>query len=181
MLLLETPDMSQYLKTWSYLIISVIILIIMFTSRLGQVRSSRRDRRWAWRGWARTAVHAPLGRIAGTSEKLSSWSVWLLWSSSFWSSFSWSDCCCHFWKIIISIIIIATIVIIIIIIFLIIHLANLERLAVFSDVFACRASNCIWYKIILYLYLPAELCSSHTSFPPWKYFVFVRRDILRWT
>ena len=61
------------------------------------------------------------------------------------------------------------------------HLANLERLAVFSDVFACRSSNCIWYKIVLYLYLPAELCSSHTSFPPWKYFVFVRRDILRWT
>ena len=27
-------------------------------------------------------------------------------------------------------------------------------------------------------YFPAELCSSHTSFPAWKYFVFVRRDIL---
>ena len=29
-------------------------------------------------------------------------------------------------------------------------------------------------------YLPAELCSSQTSLPAWKYFVFVRRDILPW-
>lgn len=46
---------------------------------------------------------------------------------------------------------------------------------------SCSSWSDCWYFLsdlqFSRTYFPAELCSSHTSFPAWKYFVFVRRDI----